>query len=475
MLAVAALLPACAPVPDLGARPQLRASDSVVASQSLGMAGQAQWPADRWWDRFGDAQLGSLIEEGLRNSPDAAMASARFRRAQAMAQQAGAARLPSIDVQGGASLDKQSYNNGFPKQFVPKGWQDGGSVAAAIDFDLDLWGRNRAAYAAATSEQQAARLDAQQARLAISAGIASAYADLQRLFDERDARADIAAMRQASLRLVADRYRAGLDARGSERAAASAVETARGDLAAIDQEVATRRNQLAALVGAGPDRGLAISRPQLAEPAGLGVPADASTALVARRADVIAARDRAQAAASRIEVAHADFFPAIRLSALVGLQSLGLENLLAADSLYGSAGPAISLPIFRGGALSGRYREARAGFDEAVAAYDKAVVGAYQDVADAVNDRRMIDERLRAAREALAASRDAHGLARQRYKAGLSTYLDVLAVEDRLQMNRLQAAALEAAARGADIALIRALGGGTAAAGPALAKDRPDE
>jgi NodT family efflux transporter outer membrane factor (OMF) lipoprotein len=461
-------------VPDLGPKPQLRAAESVAASQSFA-ATSAAWPVDRWWDGLGDPQLSALIDEGLRNSPDVAIAAARFRRAQGMAQEAGAARLPSVDVQGGASLDKQSYNNGFPKEFVPKGWQDRGSIAATLDFDLDMWGRNRAAYAAASSGTQAARLDSQQARLALAAGITSAYSDLQRLIAERDARAQILEMRQTSLRLVADRFRAGLDARGSERAAAAAVETARGDVSAIDQQIGTRRNQIAALIGAGPDRGLAIAPPHLSAASGLGVPDDATTALVARRPDLIAARDRAEAAAKRIDVAHADFFPSIRLSALVGLQSLGLDSLLKADSLYGNVGPAVSLPIFHGGALSGRYREARAGFDEAVAVYDKAVVTAYQEVADAVNDRRLLAERLRSAEAAVAASREAYGLAQQRYKAGLSTYLDVLSVEDRLQQNRLQVVAIAAAARAADVALIRALGGGFATPAALPAKDGPDE
>ena len=170
-------------------------------------------------------------------------------------------------------------------------------------------------------------------------------------------------------------------------------------------------------------------------------------------------------------MARADFFPAIRLNALIGLQSLGLGSLLQGDSTFGSIGPAVSLPVFHGGALSGRYRSAHAGYDAAVADYDKTVLAAYQQVADAVTSRQALAARLGDTRAALAATQDAYAIARRRYDGGLSTYLDVLSVEDRLLQARLAATALEAAARSADVTLIRALGGGFAPAAPDAAKD----
>jgi outer membrane protein TolC len=219
------------------------------------------------------------------------------------------------------------------------------------------------------------------------------------------------------------------------------------------------------------------------------LPADVTTNLVARRPDIAAALARTEAAAKRIKAARADFFPAVRLSALIGVQSLGydssftdpsatgarsfLDTLFSKDSLFGTVGPAISLPIFHGGELSGRYRGARAVFDEAVASYDKAVLGAYQEVADAVTGRRLLDQRLTEARAALAASEEAYSIAQKRYRGGLFTYLDVLNVEDQLLAARQSVAELEASAFTLDIALIRALGGGFAASG-ASPKDFPN-
>lgn len=199
-----------------------------------------------------------------------------------------------------------------------------------------------------------------------------------------------------------------------------------------------------------------------------------TTDLVARRPDIAGALARVEAAGSRIKVARADFYPAISLNALIGLQSLGLDQLFKKDSLYGNVGPAISLPIFHGGAISGQYRSARATYDEAVADYDRTVLGAYQDVADAMTSRTMLAQRLADARTALAASQQAYDIARLRYQGGLSTYIDVLNVEDRLLIARDTVAALEARAYTLDIALIRALGGGFQTANNSESKDQTD-
>jgi NodT family efflux transporter outer membrane factor (OMF) lipoprotein len=464
----ALLASACAPVPDLGSRPLPRGPETFAAEQSLPTSAGATWPGDGWWHVLGDAQLEALIDEGLRNSPDVAAAAARFRRASGMAQEARGATLPRIDAQGGIAEQRQSINLGYPEQFktfLPKGWHDFGDINASLSYELDIWGKNRAALAAATSEERAAAIDAQQARLLIATGVTSAYVDLERLYEQRDVRQGELDVRIETQKLVTQRQANGLENRGSQRQADSEVARARVALGAVDEQIGLRRSQIAALIGAGPDRGLAITRPTLPNLAARGLPEDVTTDLVGRRPDIAAARERVQAAASRIKVAHADFFPAIRLSALIGVQALGIGNLFESDSLYGHAGPAISLPIFHGGEIQGRYRGARASYDEAVANYDNTVVGAYQQVADAVTSQRYTTQQLTDARSALVASQDAYDVARSRYTGGLSNYLDVLVVQDRLLQARLAVAELNADLRSLDIALIRALGGGFDATG----------
>lgn len=460
--AVLGLLTGCANVPDLGTRPVPAASASFASEASFADV-TGQWPAEGWWQDFGDAQLTTLIAEGLNGSPDVAIAAARLRAAEALAQQAGAALSPRVAAEGSAGGVQQSKNLGIPPQFVPDGIQDTGHVAATFSFDLDLWGRNRAALVAATSEAEAARVDAAQARLMLTTAVASAYADLAGYHAARDVAVEAVRVRTASADLSGARARAGIENQSSERQAESRAASSRADILALDEAITLTRNRLAALVGAGPDRGLAITRPALAHPS-LGLPSGAGIDLIGRRPDIVAARLRAEAAAKRIDVARADFYPNISLSALVGLQSLGLSNLFSAGSEYGNGGAAISLPIFDGGRLAGRYRGARADYDVAVATYDRTLIGALRDVADIAASRAATDRQLAGRREALAAAAEGAKLAGLRYRAGLSNQIDQLTAEDSMVTLSSAVAELEARRLSLDIALIRALGGGYRAA-----------
>ena len=456
--AVFGLLAGCATVPDVGPKPVPAAAESLKSRTSFAGA-EGQWPAEGWWQGFGDAQLDTLIAEGLKGSPDVAIAAARVRAADAMAQQAGAALLPRVGAEASAGGTQQSKNLGIPPQFVPDGIQDTGHIAATFSFDLDLWGRNRAALAAATSEAEAARVDEAQARLMLTTGIASAYADLAGYYHALDVANDAVRVRTASADLSGERARAGIENQASQRQAESRAASARADLVALEEAIATTRNRLAALIGAGPDRGLSIARPQLARPA-LGLPSDAGIDLIGRRPDIVAARLRSEAAAKRIDVARADFYPNISLSALVGLQSLGLSNLPKSGSEYGNGGAAISLPIFEGGRLQGRYRGSRADYDVAVATYDRTLIGALRDVADIVAQRAATERQLVGRREALTAAAEASKLAGLRYRAGLSNQIVQLTAEDSMVALSRAVADLEARQLTLDIALIRALGGG---------------
>lgn len=469
------LLSACATVPKMGPAPIVAPPSAYAATASLAGTAESEWPALDWWHAYGDPQLDALIAEALAGAPDLAVATARVRQAEAYAQQQNAARLPTLDVSGSAGGAKQSYNNGIPAAFVPKGWNDTGKVQAELGFDLDLWGKNKASYAAARSQAEAARLDLAQSTLTLSTNIADAYADLAQLFAQRAVQEQALSIRQQTQQLTADRVAAGLDTQAELKQAQSAVPAARADLAATDEQIALTRNRIAALLGKGPDRGLAITPPQAMIPA-RGVPAGVTTDLIGRRPDVVAARTRVEAEASLIKVARADFYPSVSLSAVFGFQSLGLDNLFKSGSSMGNAAPAISLPIFRGGALQGAYRQARANYDEAVASYDRTVTDAYRAVADAVVSQRALAVRLAESRAALADAQAAYAIARQRYEGGLSRFTDVLTAQDRALSSQRTVADLEARAFTLDVALVRALGGGfsapDAAALPSINKDK---
>jgi len=336
-------------------------------------------------------------------------------------------------------------------------------VGLSFSLDLDLWGKNRAALRAAKSDADATRFELDEARLALTTGVASTYAELASLYAQRDSLESALDIRSQTAKLVSQRVNAGLDTQAELKQANGRVTQTRADIEATDESIALTKNAIAALIGAGPDRALTIERPQIAALQAQGVPADASIDLVGRRPDIAAYRARVEAAAHRIKEARAAFYPNINLTALIGFQAFGLGNLFSGGSQFGSVSPAVSLPLFHGGALQGQYRGRRGQYDEAVALYDRQVIEALHETADAVTSQKKLATRLADSRSALADFEEANRLARQRYEHGLSTYLDVLSAEEGVLQARLNVAQLETRAFTLDVQLIRALGGGFSA------------
>lgn len=464
VLALSGVLAACAVPPAPRAAAPLKTGEAL--GDVKGLSGDAaDFPADRWWTAYGDAGLDALIEEALAKSPDMALAAARIRAADAASERAGGTLLPTLTVDGAVGGNKQSYNLGIPAQFVPKGVIETGKLSATLGLNLDLWGRNRAALAAARGEAQAARVDAAQARLVLASGIALSWGNLAQLTASRDLALRSVDALSGIERLTGERVRAGIDNRADHELAIARRAGAEQALAALDELIALERNRLAALIGAGPDRAerLPVPAPDLSRTA--RVPANLAANLLGRRPDIVAARLRAEAAAARVTSARRAFYPDINLAAVAGLQSLGLDQLFASGSTFANFGPAISLPIFDGARLTSNYNAVEAGYDEAVARYDQTLLGALREVADALDSRRALAERLLAARTAARAAAEAARLARLRHGHGIANLLQVLSAEDAALANQRALAELKARAFLLDVTLVRALGGGFTAPG----------
>jgi NodT family efflux transporter outer membrane factor (OMF) lipoprotein len=459
LLGISAALTACASLPGPAPSPEIRPQSAFAGTQSF-VAPAADWPAAGWWKVYGDAQLDALIAEGLAGSPSVAVADARMRRARASQDNARGALAPVVSANASATEQKQSYNYLSPPAMTPQDWNDYGRASLDFSWEIDFWGKNRAALAAATSEAVAAGADADQARLALSSAIASGYAELARLYAALDTATAARTLRAKTAELFAKRFDNGLETRGSVRQADSRRASSEADVLALDEQIALQKNKLAALLGAGPDRGLTIARPNVNFTRAFALPASLSAELIGRRPDLVAARLRAEAAAKRIHVSKAQFYPNVNLTAFIGVQSLGLDRLQENGSDIGSVGPAISLPIFNGGRLRAQLRGAEAEYAESVANYEQALVQALREVADAAVSQRALAPQLDKIDAAVDAAREAWQVQNDRYQGGLASYLEVLTAEDYLLANLRSQSDLRSRSMTLDVALNRALGGG---------------
>jgi NodT family efflux transporter outer membrane factor (OMF) lipoprotein len=430
---------------------------SLATGRSLARASapDAAWPQADWWTGLGDPQLDALIAEALGNNPSLAEADARARAAQAAAGVAEAARKPTVN--GGAAVSGARPPGAFGDlaHFAAAKY-----VYASFKWDLDLWGGQRAAWEAAVGQARAAEVAARAARVELSGNVARAYVQLGYAWAQQDVAAAELQRADAARKLTRQRVDAGLDNRIQLEQANAEVAGAEQQVAQAERAIDAARSALSVLLGKGPDRGIEITRPHLLPPSELGVPADLPVDLIGRRADLVAARWRVEAAAKDIKVAKTEFLPNVSLGAMAGLLNMGGGNLFQASSRFYQFGPSLSLPIFEGGKLRANLGGKDAQYDVAVAQYNQALVKAVNEVADDVDALQSLQRQVDAEQRSLDAASEAWKLAEQRYKAGVGSYLEALTVRQQLLAAEQQMAALKAQQSDQSVQLIQALGGG---------------
>jgi len=455
------LLAACASTHGLAPHSTEQKADNLTASQVLAGTNVADtaWPQEGWWRQFGDPQLNELITEGLAGSPSLRVAEARTRAALGQAGIAGAARFPQINAQADATRERFAQHSIYPPPFAGN-WDTMSELQASLSWELDLWGKNRSAYEQALGNARATQLDAQAARLILASNIAHAYVQLERAYLQLDVAQATLKQREQIYKLTQDRNEAGVDSKLELRQAESALPAAREQIAQLEESIELTRDQLAALLGKGPDRGLAITRPAANALTTVSLPSRIPSELLGRRPDILADRLRIEAARHGIDNARAQFYPDVNLSAFVGFQNLGPTALVSAANREVGAGPAISLPIFDAGRRRGNLAVRDSEYDIAVEQYNQALADAMREVVDQLASFKSIDQQRHEQREGLSTAQDAYDLATMRYREGVGNYLQVLTTETQLLAQRSLDADLRARSLDLSINLARALGGG---------------
>jgi multidrug efflux system outer membrane protein len=370
-----------------------------------------------FWKEFANEDLNRVVNVALAQNLDLQAALHRIEQARAQAKIAGAALLPSIDASGGANQNYQEVGN-------TSRWQG----IATLNYELDLWGKNRSQAEAANHRARASQFDREALRLVITTDTTVLYTQILG-FTERIRVAETN-LRNAEevLRIIEARYREGGVSALEVSQQKVAVNDIRAALTALIAQRTTALNALAILLGQAPQHfdGLESELSSLRAPTvNLTPPASLLTA----RPDIQSAEAGLRAANADIGAARAAFFPSLQL---------GTDTSLVATGFGYPATTALSLasnvlaPIFSGGRLEGNLENVTARQKELAAQYQQTVLTAFREVEDALAVRKSTDQQAALTRESVQEARNAYIIAKARFDAGSIDYLTLLETQRSL-------------------------------------------
>lgn len=402
-----------------------------------------------WWAAFGDPVLTALIERALANNPDLASAAARVEEARAQEQLSRAQLLPNISGGGGVS-DARTVN-----PFGVGSTSQGAQPLVQASYDLDLFGRLRAANAATRAQLLASEGARDTVRIGIVSSVATGYITLRALDARLGVARDTLAARAEGLRIARRRAETGYTSRLELHQAEGEYHATEQLIPQAQLAIARQENALGVLLGDNPAaviRGVALEK--LASPAiPDGLPAD----LLRRRPDLYQAEQTLVATDRSLDSARRAFLPNVSLTGSVGLV---VSSLLPDPITVFSIGGSVLSPIFDGGRLRAQQGIAVSRRDQAAFAYRRTALNAFREVDDSLAGVLRSGQQV----EAFAGQRNALAAALRnatnRYRAGYSSYLDQLDSQRGLLTAELALVQARAERLNAYVTLYQAFGGG---------------
>lgn len=360
------------------------------------------------------------------------------------------------------SAETQRTSEHMPSPFPLNGLHYvGPAFNTPIEFgwELDLWGKIRRQNEGVRADAAAAADAVHNILLGIQAEVAINYFKLRTLDNEMRIVREAVGWRNEALNIAKARVQAGAGSELEQAQAETEVATAEAEISALQTQRDQLENVLAILIGTNAAGfNVAISHGVLASPPGIpsGVPSD----LLERRPDISQAERVLHAATARIGVAKAQFFPSIRLLGRGGFQSGDIDLLFEPSSLMWSVGPSVSVPLFSGNKNVWNLTKSKAAHDEALANYRQAFLAAIADVESSLSAILNLGLQAESQGRARTSSEKAAMLAKTRYEAGTSPYLDVIEANRTTLATQRATAQIAGQRLIATVGLIKAIGGG---------------
>ncbi|MCA1938236.1 MAG: efflux transporter outer membrane subunit [Dechloromonas sp.] len=461
-LALAVLLSGCAVGPDY-----LRPANWLPAAFKEAPTAVAETKTDnpaivqQWWTLFNDTTLNELVDLALRQNADLRSAVARVEQADAAAREAGASLFPNVDAQAAGSNTHLSEKTATWSVNSPEVLR-ARSAGLSLSYELDVWGRVRRSNEAARASLLASQYGRDSIRLSVAGLVTANYLNLRALDAQLAITAESLSSREESAKLVKTRVDAGLVSPLDQYQADGALAALQAQQAELRRSRALLAHQLALLTGK-PDLEVAagpLSAIPLPPQPPAGLPAD----LIEARPDVRQAEQQLIAANANIGVAKAAYYPKFSLTGVLGSESKTLSDLFSSGAGTWSAGLSLLMPIFDFGKTGARVDQAKALNQQSLIAWQKTLETAYKEVRDALVSLNELGTAESAQENRADNARKALDLARLRYDAGYSGYLEVLDAQRSANEAQLAAVATRQARLNAAVELFKALGGGWRAA-----------
>lgn len=450
----ALLLGGCAIGPDY-VRPEM-ASPQTFLHQDSNQTAEVNIDT-QWWRSFNDEALNHAIDEALASNYDLLASRASVDALLGKFDQAKSYLYPQINANG--SLDRKGVDNASSggnqlREGVTSTYAGSLSLAS---YEIDLFGKVRRANESARAALLSSEYASQTLKLTTASSVAASYIKLSSLQGQIDLAKENVVVNDEIVSFNEMKYKHGVIAETALLQSQSELQSAKATLSQLEASKIAEESTFNLLLGRNPS---SVSPTALNEITLPDVPSALPSSILSKRPDIASAEQNLIAANAMIGVARAAYFPSIKLTGMLGVQSLELSNFVSNPARIWEIAPSITVPIFSAGRIAGEIKTAEADRNQSLAAYQKSIVSAFNDTDNAIGQTAKAKEQITYQRERTEAIHKALSQSKLRYQVGTITYSDMLLVQQQWLQASQQFLIAKQNALITTVSLYKALGGG---------------
>lgn len=417
-------------------------------------------PEDKWWSRFSDPLLDSLIVLGVERNYDLRIAHRRQEIARAAMNQARAGWFPTIGLSAGWTAAKESgaTTRGASTSIPTESYFNAGLSAS---WEIDIFGKVAAGVKEKKAQYNATRAEYAGSMVSLTAQIASTYFTLrcqQRLLQVARAHCE---SQMKIVNIARARFEATLASKLDVAEAWQTYYSTAASIPMLENSIQASINSLGILIGEFPPEAARL----LSQPGPLpnwkteisaGVPAD----LLRRRPDIVEAEMELAVAAAGVGIAKKDFLPTLTIEGNVGTSSRRLGDLFSRHSFTWSVAPTLSWTLFDGFARKYQLVSAREQMQSAIDSYNLTILNAVGETENALSSYDASLRHIKLVEQLCVQNEEALDLAIKRYKDSLSPMTDVVNAQLNALAGESELVQAQESALTSLVSLYEALGGG---------------
>ncbi|MEM5539005.1 efflux transporter outer membrane subunit [Olleya sp. AS48] len=406
--------------PDLDAETQALYRTDNLPTDSVSIADVS------WKNLFTDQYLQKYIEEGLQNNMDVRIALQQILAAEAYAKQGKAGYLPSVSVGANATHQELSENSQFGALF--SGGIDTYDITANLSWEADIWGKIRSNKRATQAAYLQSVAGHQAVKTQLISSIANTYYNLLALDAQLEVTKQTILTRESGVTTIKALKDAGQVTQVAVDQNIAQYNSAKALQVDIEVAIFKTENTLSILLGKSPQtfERSSLDIQNIDQDIVLGVPAT----LLSNRPDVMAAEYGLINSFELSNVAKSNLYPSLTLTASGGLESLDVDNLINANSIFANIIGGITQPIFNQRKLKTQREVAFAQQEQALLRFKQTLLVAGSEVSNALYTYKAETKKFEFRKNEVEALRTAEANSNELLKNGYANYLDLLTARE---------------------------------------------